>query len=241
MAGATEYREPGDDCTRMKDSIVAGWMFVGAVGFLLFSARLLLNLDTIGLRYVPLTAKGWIVLVGVGTLLLGLFLLGMSAWFIQKEIPHWSARAMTADRFLAGVFIFGLALIFASMEIFVHSHHFEAIILTIELAGVILGASLCLGVLGVGLLYAFAERFKERPRTMAALRVERRYGLDDNLVVHEDYCTPHMDGMEGIVVVKTREGRRLVLQASESAYEFAEPGKTGAAVIRGKRLDRFSI
>jgi hypothetical protein len=225
----------------MSVSIITGLLFFASLALLYELTGILFHLGTWGADFVPLTSRAWVAAIAILWVLFALACVGLSVIYFRKEMPYWSAKGMTADRLLAGIIVFGIAMVWAMAELFVHSHSHNVLTLSICLFGVLTGFASCLGAFGIGLCYAFAEWFSERSRTLASVRVERRYGLDVNLVPHEDYGTPHMDGMEAIVICKMRDGTRLHLNASANAYYLAEPGKTGTAVVRGTHLDRFSV
>ncbi len=232
------WRDPSDDCERL-------------VCYILFAVGMIAGLAMFGHGLYELLSE-----TGQGPRLWGLFeaifggLLGGGgiALFVH-ESKHWDLRHLTAERVVAGGFLFGFALIFLGLQIASHSGRTGSHIQTHstqDMEGALIAAGWLIGAgalnitlfLVIGLAFAYAPNLQVR-RRLARTRIERRYAIDEKLNEIDEHPCPREDGFTPVVTLRLRDGRTRTLVCSETAYEMAKTGWTGTAVVRGKRLERF--
>jgi hypothetical protein len=232
------WRDPGDDCER-------------TVFYILFAVGIAAGLAMFGHGLYGLFAESRqsLRLWSLFEATLGVLLGGGGIAVFVRESKHWDLRHLTADRVIAGGFLFGFALMLLGLQIGAHSgragshvqlHSSEDMEGAVLAAGWLIGAgaldlTFCLVV---GLAFAYAPNLQIRHR-LARTRIERRYALDDKLNQIDEHPCPREDGFTPVVTLRLRDGRMRTLVCSESAYEMAKTGWTGTAVVRGKKLEAF--
>lgn len=232
------WREPSDDCERMANYIVFG--FGTIVGLALFGY---------GIWILATGAARPVRLMGLFEALVGALMGGGGIVLFAKEWKHWDLRHLTADRFVAGGFLFGFALMLLGAQIATRTgsvgshvqshgpHDFESgMIVCFGLFA--LGAVDVTLFLIVGLIFAYAPHMRLRHR-LARTRIERRYAVDEKLNEIDDHPCPREDGLTPVVTLRLRDGRTRTLVCHESTYELVRVGRQGTAVVRGRRLERF--
>ena len=94
------WREPGDDCERL-------------ALYLLFAIGTLAGFGMLGsglwafIHPAPHSGVG----VNLFVFVMGVVMAGGGSWIFVHESRHWDLRHLTADRFVAGGLLFGLALV----------------------------------------------------------------------------------------------------------------------------------
>jgi hypothetical protein len=229
------YREPGDDTVRLAYYVLL------AAGFCGCGVGLVLEIYDYALTKHGLNGK--LVGLDIALSLLCCLICGFVPPFFIKEAKHWDLKKLSADKVVAGGFLLGIALAYLGLRMGfgtrVEPNGELAERGLIALGGAGLGIAICLLSLVVGLIYAFGEKLHERPRKIKLLVIDRRYGLDANLVEHENHPCPREDGMTAMVICTAADGKKMRLVAGENAYDLADPGKKGSAVTRGSRLQEF--
>lgn len=232
------WRDPGDDCER-------------AVYYIMFAIGLFMGLAFFGHGIYSLftEAHQGARIFGLIEASLGGLFSGFGIHAFVKESKHWDLRHLTAERVVAGGFLFGFGLILMGLQIasrtgaagsHVHTHstqEFQGVFLISGglIAGGVVDVTLFL-LIGLAIAYAPACQIRHR---LARVRIERRYAIDDKLNQIEEHPCPREDGFTPVITLRLRDGRTKTLVCAESAYEVAKTGWTGTAVIRGKRLERF--
>lgn len=225
------WREPGDDCRRLEYYVLAFLALPLFAGFIGFGLWLLLK---------PACACNDAFRIGFGAFaaLFGLLMLAGDVAFFVKEAARWDLRHLTADRVVAGMFLFGFALLLAGFEMGRGYGHADGKLLG---SGIFLlaGAAVLVLSLFVGLACAFWPRLAVRTKTVQVASVETRYALDRALMEHEEHPCPSVDGWTPCVRLRTETGRSLTLRCNDAAYRLAKPGSPGVARVRGEVLEEF--
>jgi hypothetical protein len=234
------WRDPGDDTERLG-------IYIGGVLSLLLS----LSVNVLGLGLIvapgfvlprlehsaPWLTRGWCIPL----ILLGGGVSAVIMLFFVHESRHWDLRKITADKVVAGSLLAGLVLFFVGLRVSMgRSVHVEDMRTQwlIGLAVTIIGAVLLLVSFVAGLCFAAAEALHMRPRKLEVL-IDRRYGLDVNLVEHENEASAWERGLTPMIACRTKDGSKLVVSADPDAYDLADPGAIGMAELRGKTLISF--
>ena len=232
------WREPGDDLERTAFYTMVALVAVLGLGSLGWGIWALSG-------GAPRTER----LEGLTAALFGAVAAGSGGAFFAKESRHWDLRHLTAERFVAGGFLFGFGLLLLGAEIVTRTGSAGSHI-RVRTAGDV-EASLTLGgwlagagaldltiflILGLAFAYAPVVRIRHR---IAGARIERRYALDDKLGEIDDHPCPRDDGFTPVVTLRLRDGRTRTMVCAESAYERMRAGAVGTVVVRGKRLERF--
>jgi hypothetical protein len=226
------WRDPTDDGRRMFAYILLGAALLGSpflAGFGLYAVVKALQ----SARFVPNGVFGIVaIVVGLG------LLAGLVSFFVE-ESKHWDLKHITADRVVAGLFLFGIVLVAIGLRVGAGAGQdgvFSIWPFAVSLAGVAVLAVTFL----VGLVLAFWPALVIRTRELGGTLVLDRYVLDDKAMVCRVEDIVDGDPWTPIVKLKTANGRELTLVAYQSAYRVAEPGMFGKAQVKGERLIRFS-
>ncbi|HEY3781715.1 MAG TPA: hypothetical protein VGL56_11560 [Fimbriimonadaceae bacterium] len=229
------YREPGDEVVRLSFYVLLAAALCGS------AAAVFLELYSFVTTRHGLNGKS--LGLDIAITLLCLLLSAFVGLFFVKEAKYWDLKRLSADKVVAGGFMLGMAVVYLGFRLG-GGPRYEgrgdlAERAVFGFGGVGVGIAICLLSLAVGLFFAFAEKFEERPKRINQLMIDRRYGLDANLMEHENHPCPWEDEMQAVVICRTLDGKRLKFFAGESAYDLADPGKIGAAVTRGWKLQEF--
>jgi hypothetical protein len=218
-----DWREPGDDCERLAvytltalGGVAGLWMMGSGVWGLMCPAET--------------HAREWFAF-NLVAIAVGLAMAVGGYGVLRAESRHWNLRGLTADRMVAGLFLFGFAL----MVIGVEMEHPVAIAAMLGAGVVVLGIALV-----VGLLCAFAPRLFVRRYRLPQAYVVERFALDDKLQAIPDAPLPFEPSWTPCVRLRTAEGELTTLRATPTAYEFALPGCLGDAQVRGYRVRQFT-
>lgn len=232
------WRDPSDDCERMAHYIIFGVGTLAGLG--------MLSCGIFGLAHGAHSPQR---LMGLFEILVGALMGGGGLVLLAKESKHWDLRHMTAERFVAGGFLSGFALILLGLQIGSRSGSVGSHVQThgaSDFEGGLLAAGWLVGAgavvltffLIVGLAFAYAPQMRIR-RRFAGVSIERRYALDDKLNEIDGHPCPRADGLTPVVVLRLRDGKTRRLVCAESTYEIVRVGGRGTAVVRGKRLEGF--
>lgn len=228
------YRDPGDDGHRMVYYVSGALGFLGSLAGLVYSAGLLFRGRGMFIETLPGQGAVDYRLPALTFVLCALMMLRIALW-ARPEIRRARGRKVSADAFVAGGFLVGLALIFLGMErgLLRFSYGRSTMLGTIGL-----GLGILLASLIVGLAIAFKPNLS-RPKTMAGVVVQSRYAVDKRLMEIEDHPDPVGEECIPMVRLLTTEGKELTLRAHPEAYDLATPGSAGTARIVKGRLQVF--
>jgi hypothetical protein len=230
------WREPSDDAARLAVYILAVLTFLGGMagsvycGLLAFSAKRVEE----ELQRPASPADSYIF----GTLSLSFFAMTVgSIYFLVRESRHWNLRKLTAEKVVAGIFLFAVAIGIIAVWILQSGSAMASAPVS---AGLIFGAfGIFLLALAIGLAVAAYQALSSRPRRLGRGRVIARYALDDKLQRIDAHPCPTSDGLTPVVEVQFLEGEVVTFRASSAAYEFAKPGLVGVMFGARKRLSTF--
>lgn len=228
------YRDPSDDAHRMVYYVSGALGFVGSLLGSFYFAALLIRGKGVNVESFPgESAPDY----RLPLLLLALCLLSMvriGLWG-YPELKRMRGKKVTADAFVAGGFLAGLALLFLAMErsMLRGSSSQGAILVLIGL-----GIAVLFGSLVVGLLIAYLPKLSV-PKTVEGVIVEARYAIDKRLMEIEDHPDPVGEECIPMVRLRTLGGKQITVRASAESYDLATPGMLGTARIAKGRLQQF--
>jgi len=229
------WREPSDDMRRMVYYVAWVLGLIGGLALAFYSLRLLIypRAGTPDPELGDASASPWMAIL---YLALGVLTAVRSGMRLYPEIRRATKRKMTADAFVAGGILVGIALMVLGFE--------RVPLVTTERAGAaaflfILGIIVLAGSFLAGVGIVVWPKISKLPKTVSDAYVEGRYAIDQRLMEIDDHPNPVEEDCIPMVRLRTSEGRVLNLRAGAVAYDMAEPGKRGTARIAGNRLRSF--
>jgi len=225
-----DWRDPSDDCERGMYYLL---MFAGLVGGVALAIGS-------GHELIHETTCRWLYGLGI---LLGAGISASCAGFLWHESKYWDLRRLSLERFVAGGFLFGFALILLAVRFPQLSNGQASDPRVWASAGIVLivgGVADILFFLFFGLVAAYWPRFANRKRVVSSAYVLDRYVVDgkgNNIGDFPFFNTPDCYGIVRLRV----DGKVFKAVTSPTAYDLAEPGALGNAIMRGKRLASFQV
>jgi len=225
-----DWRDPSEDCERGMYYLI---MFAGLASGVALA---------IGSGYSLFHEKTCQWVFGLGVLL-GVGITASCAGFLWHESKYWDLRHLSLERFVAGGFIFGFSLILLAVRFPQLSQGSANDPRVWADAGIVLilgGVADIVFFLFFGLVAAYWPRFANRRRVVSSAYVLERYVVDGKGNNIGDF--PFFDQPDCYGIVRFRvDGKVLKAITSSTAYDLAEPGSLGNAVMRGKRLASFQV